>query len=114
MKPGGGSIMIWGCVSGAGTRRLVRIEVTINGAKYRQILVENLLQSAKDLRLGRIFTFQQDNDPKYTSKINLEWLQNKNLKILEWLSQRPDLNTIENVWKVLKISVYLRSPSNLR
>jgi len=28
---------------------LIRIEGTMNGAKYRQILEENLLQSAKDL-----------------------------------------------------------------
>jgi hypothetical protein len=31
---------------------LVRIEGTMNGAKYRQILDENLLQSANDLRVG--------------------------------------------------------------
>ena len=37
----------------AGAGRLVRIEGTMNGAKYRKILEENLLQSAKDLRLRR-------------------------------------------------------------
>jgi hypothetical protein len=31
----------------------------MNGAKYREILDENLLQSAQDLRLGQRFTFQQ-------------------------------------------------------
>jgi hypothetical protein len=40
----------------------------MNRAKYRVILYENLLQSSQDLRLGRMFTFQQDNDPKYTAK----------------------------------------------
>jgi hypothetical protein len=44
-----------------GTGRLVRIEAKMNGAKYREIFGENLLQSAQDLRLGRWFTFQQDN-----------------------------------------------------
>ena len=51
MKHGGGSIMLYGCLSAAGTERLVGIEGTMNGAKYRQILEENLLQSGKDLRL---------------------------------------------------------------
>uniref|UniRef100_A0AAQ6IFR5 Transposase Tc1-like domain-containing protein n=1 Tax=Anabas testudineus TaxID=64144 RepID=A0AAQ6IFR5_ANATE len=37
---GGGSIMLWGCVSAAGTWRLFRIEVKINGAMYRDILDE--------------------------------------------------------------------------
>ena len=74
---GGGSIMLWGCFSVAVTQRLVRIEGTMNGAKYRQILEENLLQSAKDLRLWRRFTFRQDNDPKHTAKATLEWLQTR-------------------------------------
>ena len=52
VKHGGGSLMLWRCFSVAGTGRLVRIEGKINGAKYREILDENLLQSVQDLRLG--------------------------------------------------------------
>ena len=36
----------------AGTERLVKIESSMNGAKYKEILDENLLQSTQDLRLG--------------------------------------------------------------
>ena len=35
VKNGGGSIMLWGCFSAAGTWRLVRIEGKSNGEKYR-------------------------------------------------------------------------------
>jgi hypothetical protein len=52
VKHGGGSIMLWGCFSAAGTGRLVRIKEKLNGAKYREMLDENLLQSSQDLRLG--------------------------------------------------------------
>ncbi|KAK3549580.1 hypothetical protein QTP86_005243 [Hemibagrus guttatus] len=45
VKHGGGSIMLWGCFSAAGTGRLVRIERKMNAAMYR----ENLLQSTLDL-----------------------------------------------------------------
>ena len=41
-----------GMFSVAGTGRPVRIEEKMNGAKYREILDENMLQSAQDLRLG--------------------------------------------------------------
>ena len=62
VKHGGSSIMLWGYLSAFGTGRLVRFEAKMNGAKYREIIDENLLQSAQDLRLRLRFTFQQDKD----------------------------------------------------
>jgi hypothetical protein len=52
VKHSGDSIILWGCFSAAGTGRLVKINGKMNGAKYREILDENLLQKAQDLRLG--------------------------------------------------------------
>ena len=105
--------MLWGCFSAAGTGGLVRVEGKLNGAKYRDILNENLVQSAQDLRLGRRFTFQQDNDPKHTAKTMQEWLRDNSVNVLEWPSQSPDLNPIEHLWRDLKMAVHRRSPSNL-
>ena len=51
----------WQCFSASGTRQLVKVEGKL---KYRDILKENLVHSAQDLRLGWRFTFQQDSDPK--------------------------------------------------
>jgi hypothetical protein len=97
----------------AGTGRLVRIKAKMNRPKYREILDKNLLQSSQDLRLGQRFTFQQDNDPKHTAKTTQEWLRDKSLNVLEWPSQRQDLNLIQHRWRDLKIAVQQRSPSNL-
>jgi hypothetical protein len=90
VKHGGGSIMLWGCFSVAGAGRLVRNEAKMNGAKYREILDENLFQSTQDLRLGRRFTFQQDNNPKHRAKTTKEW--DKSLNVLQWPSQSPCVN----------------------
>ena len=86
-----------GCLSSAGTRKLVRIEGMMDGAKYRDVLERNLLdgnllQSSRDLRLALRFNFQHDNNPKHTAKATLKWFKGKHLNVLEWPSQTPDLN----------------------
>ena len=96
--------MLWGCFSAAGNGRLVRIEGKMNRANYREILDENLLQSAQDLRLGKRFPFQQDNDPKHTAKTTQEWLRDKSPNVLKWPSQSLDLNPNKRLWGDLKIA----------
>ena len=113
VKHGGGSIMVWACFSSAGTGKMVKTDGKMDGAKYRSILGENLLESAEDLRLGRRFIFQQDNDPKHEDKSTMERFTNKRIQVLERPSQSPDLNPVQNLWKELKTAVHKRSPSNL-
>uniref|UniRef100_A0AAZ3PXM9 Uncharacterized protein n=1 Tax=Oncorhynchus tshawytscha TaxID=74940 RepID=A0AAZ3PXM9_ONCTS len=68
---------LWRGFSSEGTGKLVRIEGMMDGAKYREILEGNLFQSSRYLRLGRRFTFQQNNDLKHTAKATLEWFKGK-------------------------------------
>ncbi len=60
VKHGGGSVMVWGCMSAAGTGELQFIEGTMNANMYCDILKQSLIPSLR--RLGRRAVFQQDND----------------------------------------------------
>ena len=54
-----------------------------------------------------------DNDLKHTSKVVEKWLKDNKFKVVEWPSQSPDLNSIENVLAELKKHVRARRHTNL-
>lgn len=113
VKFGGGNIMIWGCFSAKGVGNISLIDGRMNAANYQSILENNLTTSVEKLELPGDWIFQQDNDPKHTARSTKKWFADRNVHVMEWPSQSPDLNPIENLWRYLKIQIKKRSPTNI-
>lgn len=111
VKHGGGSVMVWGCITRIGFGRLVRIEGTMDGDLYCEVLEKGLLGTLSDLGLDPSqVIFQQDNDSKHTSRVARAWIAENLGETLPWPPSSPDINIIENAWHTLDIRVHRRNP----
>lgn len=62
MKHDGGNIMFWECFFVSDPQRLLRVQVRINVQK-KKMLEENLMQSARNMSIGKIYVFSARHWP---------------------------------------------------
>ena len=75
----------------------------IDADQYMTIFGDYLLPSLKELGIPLKDTiFQQNNNPKHTSKKAQKQFKNNNINVLGQALQSPDLNLIEHLWKHIK------------
>lgn len=110
-------VHMWGCFSGYGIGKLFLFEENLDAPLMLRILKENLLKTALPMfqegeKKGQWY-FQQDNDPKHTSRIVQTWIRESGIDCLDWPPYSPDLNPIENLWADVKRRAEQDNPQNV-
>ena len=83
--------MFWGCFAASGTGCVDCVQGIMKSEDYQRMLERNVGPSVRKLGLRqRSWVFQQDNDPKHSSKSTQKWFK----RVLKWPAMSPGLNPI--------------------
>lgn len=97
------SVMVWPVISGKGTGRLYVVNGMMRQDQYKEVLTNQLLPQLNDwFQEDDQPIFMQDSAPCHTAKSIKNFLREKNVPLLEWPGNSPEMNPIENVWECLK------------
>ena len=108
--------MFWGAFSAHGRSSLVVVPSDASsprgGVTGASIL--NVLQSELPTILEPGMVFMQDNAPVHRARLVQDWLSEftsaNGVTIIGWPPYSPDMNPIENVWKLLKEKICNNHP----
>lgn len=97
--------MVWAGFCSRGALHLEFPDHRLDSRRYQEILRTRLLPPYRVLRRDG-YIFQQDNAPCHTSRSTSAWLARQQVQVLDWPSNSPDLNPIENLWGIMVRQIY--------
>ncbi|KAK7884426.1 hypothetical protein WMY93_027549 [Mugilogobius chulae] len=100
-------------MSARGVGKLCFLKKTVNAAVYQDVLETFLIPTVEEQFGEEDFICQQDLAPAHAAKSTKDWFTRKQLEVLAWLANSPDLNVIENLWAIVKRKIRDRKPTTL-
>ncbi len=106
------SVMISSAMSSAGVGPLFFLKTNATAPVYQELLEHFKLPSTDQLFKDADLIFQQDLAPAHTAKSTKSWLNDHGVGVLDWPTNSPDLNPIENLWNIVKRKIRNKRPKN--
>ena len=106
------SVMVCGMISSAGVGPIVPFYGRINASVYKEFLSQHVLSH---LCKGTVETpiFMQDNAPCHKAKTVLSFLEDEGIAVMKWPPQSPNMDPLENLWKIIGEEAQNRNPQNI-
>ena len=97
---GGGSVMVWGCISHDCKLDLVTIPGNLTGDQYiRDVLQPVVIPHFDNHPLATRPVYMDENARLHRSRAVTAYLQSETVTSVPWQAMNPDLNPIDHIWE---------------
>lgn len=97
------SVMVWSVISAKGMGSLYIVEGTMKQDQYKRVLETRLLPQVNEwFPDADEYIFMHDSAPCHKARSVTAFLAERNVTVLPWPGNSPDMNPIENMWELTK------------